>query len=209
MAFDLQEQEQIDSLKVFWNQWGKWIVAGVGCLAVGYLGYKAYNLYQSRQIEASAAIYATVEQAAGAQDLAAIKRGTASIEADYPASPYAARAALMAAKAGFDKHDLAYASEQLSWAATHAKEPSLVALAQLRLASVLMDQKQYDAAIVQLNQPHDAAFDALFFDAKGDVFSLKGDKAAARDAYKAALAKLGNDAPNHDYIQTKLDALGG
>ncbi|MBV8046252.1 MAG: tetratricopeptide repeat protein [Paludibacterium sp.] len=209
MAFDLQEQEQIDSLKVFWNQWGKWVVAGVGCLAIGYLGYKAYNLYQARQVEASAAVYVSLEQAAGAQDLAKVKAGAASIEADYATSPFAPRAAFLAAKAGFDKNDLAYARDQLNWVATHAKEPALVSLAQLRLANVLLDQKQYDAAVAQLNLAHEPAFDALYFDAKGDVFAIKGDKSAARDAYQAALAKLASDAPSREYIQTKLDALGG
>lgn len=209
MAFDLQEQEQIDSLKAFWNQWGKWVAAAVAGLALGYLGYKAYNLYQARQIEASAALYVSVEQAARSQDLAAAKRAAQGIEAEYPASPYAARAAFLAARTAFDKNDLDFARAQLTWAATHAKEPALVALAQLRLASVLLDQKQYDAAIAQLNRAHDASFDALYYDAKGDVFTLKGDKGAARDAYKAALAKMAGDSPSHQYVQTKLDALGG
>lgn len=209
MAFDLQEQEQIDSLKASWNQWGKWVAAGVGCLAIGYLGFKGYSLYQAHQIEASAGVYVSVSDAVNAQDLAKVKLATASIEADYPTSPFAARAALLAAKAGFDKNDLGYARDQLTWVSTHAKEPVLVSLAQLRLASVLVDQKQYDAAVSELNQAHDPAYDALYSDAKGDAFSLKGDKAAARDAYKAALARLGSDAPNREYVQTKLDALGG
>jgi len=209
MAFDLQEQEQIDSLKIFWNQWGKWIAALVIGLALGYLGYKGYGLYQAKQVEAAAQIYSDVETAVQSQDLAKVKTVTAHIETDYAATPFAPRAAFMAAKVGFDKNDTAYAKTQLTWASEHAKEPPLVALAQLRLASVLLDEKQYDAALAQLNRAHDAAFDALYFDAKGDVFSIKGDKGGARDAYKAALAKLAGDAPSSQYIQTKLDALGG
>lgn len=209
MAFDLQEQEQIDSLKASWNHWGKWVAAVVGCAAIGYIGFKAYTMYQARQVEASAAIYVSVEQAARSQDLAAAKAAVVRIEADYPTSPYAARAAFLAARTAFDKNDAAFARAQLSWVTAHAKEPLLVTMAQLRLASVLMDQKQYDAAIAQLNLAHDPAFDALYYDAKGDVFTLKGDKGAARDAYKAALAKLAGDSPSHQYVQTKLDALGG
>lgn len=209
MAFDLQEQEQIDSLKIFWNQWGKWIAAAVAGLALGYLGYKAYGLYQAKQIEAAASVYSNVETAMQGQDLARMKTEVAHIEADYAATPFAPRAAFLAAKVGFDKNDLKYAKAQLGWAAEHAKEAPLVALAQLRLASVLMDEKNYDAAIAQLNRAHDAAFDALYFDAKGDVFTLKGNKDGARDAFKAALAKLAGDAPSRQYIQTKLDALGG
>jgi predicted negative regulator of RcsB-dependent stress response len=209
MAFDLQEQEQIDSLKAFWNQWGKWIAAAVAGLAIGYLGYKGYGLYQAKQTEAAAAVYSDVETAMQSQDLARIKTEVARIEADYAATPFAPRAAFLAAKVAFDKNDTAYSVVQLTWISEHAKEPSLVALAQLRLASVLIDEKKYDAALLQLNRAHDAAFDALYFDAKGDVFTLKGDKDGARDAFKAALAKLAGDAPSRQYIQTKLDALGG
>jgi len=209
MAFDLQEQEQIDSLKIFWNQWGKWIAAGVLALAVGFLAYKAYLLYQAKQVDAASVIYSSVEQAAAGQDLAQVKAQTASIEKDYATTPYAPRAAFLAAKLGFDKNETDYVKAQLSWVVANAKEPSLIALAQLRMAAVALDQKQYDVAIAQLTAAHDAAFDALFFDAKGDAFSLKGDKDGARDAYQAALAKLAADAPNRQYVQTKLDALGG
>ena len=83
------------------------------------------------------------------------------------------------------------------------------AIARLRLASLLLDQKTYDAAIAELNKEHPAGFDALFLDLKGDVLVAKGDAAAARDAYKSALAKLVGDSPNRQFIQTKLDALGG
>jgi predicted negative regulator of RcsB-dependent stress response len=209
MAFDLQEQEQIDSLKIHWRQWGRWVVLAVGCLALAYIGYRGYCLYRVRQVEASAAVYVDLEQAARTQDLATVKSAAARIEADYPSSPYAVRAAFLAARAAFDKNDLAYSSAQLTWAAANTKEPALLALAQLRLASVMLDQKQYDGAVAVLNRPHDAAYDALYYDAKGDAFFLKGDKGAARDAYRAALAKLAGDSPSHQYVQTKLDALGG
>jgi len=208
MAFDLQEQEQIESLKVVWNQYGKWVASAVLVLAAGYLGFKGYQLYQVKQVEASAAVYTSVERAGTAQDFAGLKNAVAQIENSFGASPYAPRAAFLAARMGFEKNDLTYARDQLNWVVANAKEQPLVALAHLRLASILTDQKQYDAALAQLENAHDGALDPLFFDAKGDVYALKGDKGAARDAYKAALAKLQGDSPNRPYIQTKLDALG-
>jgi predicted negative regulator of RcsB-dependent stress response len=209
MAYDLQEQEQIESLKIFWNQWGKWIAAAVVGLALGYIGFKGYRSYETRQVEASATLYSGLERSAQGQDLAAVKTAAARIETDYAMSPYAPRAAFLAARLGFEKNDEAFVKDQLGWVIGHAKEPALVALAHLRLSSVLLDEKQYDAALAELDSAHDSAFDALYFDAKGDVYALKGDKGAARDAYQAALAKLTGDAPNRSYIQTKLDALGG
>ena len=207
MAFDLQEQEQIDDLKVVWQQWGRWVAALIACLALAYLGYTGWQLYQAKQVEASAVLYNNLESAA--QDQKAFKAAVSQIETGYPSSPYAGRAALLAAKSAIEHKNLAEARVQLNWAISHAKEPLIVTLAQLRLSQVLLDEKQYDAALTQLERPHDPAFDALYFDAKGDVFSLKGDKGGAADAYRSALAKLSGDAPGRDFIQIKLDALGG
>ncbi|BAK77928.1 protein of unknown function [Pseudogulbenkiania sp. NH8B] len=209
MAFDLQEQEQIDELKAFWAQWGKWISAAVLAAALGYLGTKGWTYYQQSQAEKASAVYDEVAGAAQAGDLAKMKSSMSVLQSDYGRTAYASRAALLAAKTAFDKQDLALAKSQLTWAAEHAKEPALQAVARLRLAAVLLDEKRYDAAIAELNQEHVSAYDALFLDLKGDVYAAKGDSKAARDQYRSALAKLGGDSPNRQYIQTKLDALGG
>lgn len=209
MAFDLQEQEQIDELKAFWAQWGKWISAAVLAAALGYLGTKGWTYYQQSQAEKASAVYDEVAGAAQAGDLGKMKSSMAVLQSDYGRTAYASRAALLAAKTAFDKQDLALAKAQLTWAVEHAKEPALQAVARLRLAAVLLDEKRYDAAIAELNQEHVSAYDALFLDLKGDVYAAKGDSKAARDQYRSALAKLGGDSPNRQYIQTKLDALGG
>lgn len=209
MAYDLQEQEQIDSMKAFWQQWGKLISGAVVAISVAYLGYKAFGYYQSAQASKAAVVFADVEQAAQSQDLAKVKSSAGLLQSDYSSTAYAADAALLAAKVAFEKNDLATAQAQLSWVVQNVKDESMVAVAHLRLATIELDQKRYDAAIAELGQAHPSAFDALFLDQKGDVHAAKGDKAAARDAYKAALAKLIGESPNRQFIQTKLDALGG
>ncbi|RQO76033.1 hypothetical protein DBR44_04840 [Aquitalea sp. FJL05] len=209
MAYDLQEQEQIDSMKAFWQQWGKLISGAVVAISVAYLGYKAFGYYQSAQASKAAVVFADVEQAAQSQDLAKVRSSAGLLQSDYSSTAYAADAALLAAKVAFEKNDLATAQAQLSWVVQNVKDESMVAVAHLRLATIELDQKRYDAAIAELGQAHPSAFDALFLDQKGDVHAAKGDKAAARDAYKAALAKLVGESPNRQFIQTKLDALGG
>lgn len=209
MAYDLQEQEQIDSMKAFWQQWGKLISGVVLALSVGYVGYKAYGYYQAGQEAKAAVVFDDAQQSAQAQDVAKVKAAASLLQTDYAATSYAADAALLAAKVAFEKNDLATAQSQLSWIVQNVKDESAVAVAHLRLATILLDQQHYDAAIAELGQAHPSAFDALFLDQMGDVRAAKGDKPAARDAYKAALAKLVGDSPNRQFIQTKLDALGG
>ncbi|KMN36271.1 MULTISPECIES: YfgM family protein [Chromobacterium] len=209
MAFDLQEQEQIDSIKAFWQQWGKLIAGVLAASAIAYLGFKGYRYYQEDQAQKAAAAYENVDAAVTAKDIAKLKSAVTLLQNDFGSTAYATRGSLILAKAAFDKSDLALAKSQLEWVLANSKDVSVSAIARLRLASLLLDQKTYDAAIAELNKEHPAGFDALFLDLKGDVLVAKGDAAAARDAYKSALAKLVGDSPNRQFIQTKLDALGG
>ncbi|MBN3005238.1 tetratricopeptide repeat protein [Chromobacterium alkanivorans] len=209
MAFDLQEQEQIDSIKAFWQQWGKLIAGVLAASAIAYLGFKGYRYYQEQQAQKAAAAYENIDAAVAGKDIAKLKSAVTLLQNDFGSSAYATRGSLILAKAAFDKSDLALAKSQLEWVLANSKDESASAIARLRLASLLLDQKAYDAAIAELNKEHAAGFDALFLDLKGDVLVAKGDAAAARDAYKSALAKLVGDSPNRQFIQTKLDALGG
>ena len=62
MAFDLQEQEQIDELKAFWRKWGT-LITGVlvnSCAGHGW-GAQGWRWYQHRQAESAAALYGQME----------------------------------------------------------------------------------------------------------------------------------------------------
>lgn len=98
-------------------------------------------------------------------------------------------------------------------------------LARLRLATVLLDEKEYDQALKQLDGNVSPGFAALFADNRGDVLSAQGKKAEALEAYKVALARLDNSdakgaksaqdrqSPSNtvyrELLQQKLDSLGG
>lgn len=209
MSFDLQQQEQIDALKNFWDRWGKWAVGVVAGLAICYFGYRAYLYYQTQHTEKAALVYDELEKVARRGDLAKVKPLVSKLALEYPSTPYASRGALFAARVAFDKNDVAYTRTQLRWVLTHTAELAVKAVARLRLASVLLDQKDYRGAMTELTQEHDVAFDPLFLDLKGDVYAAQGDTAAARTAWTAAIAKVQRDALERQFIETKLDALGG
>ena len=63
MAFDLEEQEQIENLKAFWKRWG-WLLSGIVVLgAVAFLGLKGNDWYQARQMSQAAELFETHTQA--------------------------------------------------------------------------------------------------------------------------------------------------
>ncbi|MFQ6748403.1 tetratricopeptide repeat protein, partial [Bordetella pertussis] len=96
----------------------------------------------------------------------------------------------------------------LEWLAAQAKQLALQPVARLRLAGILLDQKQYDAALAQLNNPP-ASFAALFADRRGDVLAAQGKRDEARAAWQSAIDGLGTSNPLTQVVQLKLDALSG
>ncbi|MBE5530032.1 tetratricopeptide repeat protein [Laribacter hongkongensis] len=209
MAFDLQEQEQIDAAKAFWQQWGKWISLAVIVVALGYLGYQGWKYYRSHQAEQAALLYAPVETAVTEGDAGKLVASAKALQDAYPKSGYAARASLLAARVAFDKGDTKTAEQELRWVAGNAAEPAVKAVAQLRLAGLQLDAGQTDAALAELARPIDATFLPQQLELKGDALLVKGDRQGARAAYQEAIAKLAPDAPQLALLNVKLDALGG
>lgn len=207
MAYDLEEQEQLDELKAWWRQYGNTVIAGVVLALLSFAGYKGWNYYQNSQsIEASAKYEALAQL--DAKDTKGMRGIAAELMENYAGTPYAGRAALIVAKANYAANDAKSAKAQLEWAIGNAKEDAVRAIAQLQLAGLQYEEKQYDAALKTLDQKHDAAYDGLFADLKGDVLAAQGKKADAKAAYQQALSKLDAEGRYRRYTQYKLDALG-
>lgn len=207
MAYDLEEQEQLDELKAWWKTYGKWVTNGVIVLLVVFAGYQAWQYYQSKQaVDASTHFQAL--QVTDEKDLKAIQAKAAEIMDHFASTPYAGRAALYVAKANYAANDVKSAKAQLEWAIKNAKETSVHAIASLQLANILAEEKNYEAALKLLEADHDAGFDGLFSDMKGDVLVALGKKSEAKAAYENALLKLDADGKYRYLTQQKLEALG-
>jgi predicted negative regulator of RcsB-dependent stress response len=143
-----------------------------------------------------------------AKDLKGVQSISAQLMEKYAGTPYAARAALIAAKANYAANDAKSAQAQIEWVMSHAKEDAMRSIAQLQLAALQFDQKQYDVALKTLSDKHDVGFDGLFSDLKGDILAAQGKKAEAKAAYAEALTHLDAEGHYHHYTERKLDALG-
>jgi len=207
MAYDLEEQEQLDELKAWWKTYGKLVSGTVIGLLLAYAAYQGWNLYQGKQaVEASSEFQAL--QVADENDVKSIQSKAAVIMDKYSSTPYAGRAALFAAKTNYASNDVKSAKAQLEWAIKNAKETSVSAIASLQLANILAEEKDFQGALKLLEAKHDAGFDGLYSDLKGDVLVALGKKAEAKAAYEHALTKLDAQGRYHVLTQQKLEALG-
>lgn len=209
MAYDFEEQEKLDALRDWWAQYGTLLVtlAFVAVAAVG--GWRGWQWYQGHQASQAMGYFEALEGAAsqgGDEAIARVRAASQTLRDDFPKSGYTSRGVLIAAQALAERGDLDGAAQQLEWVARNSPDAAMAQLARLRLAGVLLEQKNYDAALQQLSDPS-PAFAALYADRRGDILLAQGKAREAVQQWEQALAELG-DNPLAQIIQLKLDALG-
>jgi predicted negative regulator of RcsB-dependent stress response len=208
-VYDLEEQEKLDDLKAWWQRWGNAVTAVAVAACIAAAGVQGWRWYTAKQSEEASALFTGLSQAVRAQDLNKAKEAVAQLEDKYSRSGYSARAALVLAKMLFDGGDTAGARAQLQWVIDKSDETDLKEIARYRLAEVLVNDKQYDEALKLLDAKHGAPYAGLYADLRGDALAMAGRAADARAAYVDALAKLDSKSTYKQYVQVKLDALGG
>ena len=207
MAYDLEEQEQLDEFKAWWKKNGKLATSLVLAILVAYAAWQGYHYFQNKKaIEASTLYQALVVTDSSKAD--EIKSKAAKLTTDYAGTPYAGRAAIIAAKSSIVANDTKSAKTQLEWAAKNAKESTTKAIASLQLAGILFEEKKYDDALQLLSSDGDKGFMGLKEDLKGDIYMAQGKKSEAKKAYEAALIELDSQGKMQQYTRQKLEALG-
>src|SRR5256885_8078058 len=206
-TYDLEEQEQLAALKAWWKDHGGAIILGT-TLALAAIGaWIGWTRYERSQAAQAAVLYDTLQKAARANDLKTTQETAGAILENFPRTAYAPLAALVSAKVQFQAGDLKTARAQLEWVVEHARNDQIRSIATLRLASVLLDDKEPDAALKVLEAKPHAGFEALYAMQRGDILASQSKRSEARAAYKAALEKAG-PGPLRDALRLKLEALG-
>lgn len=198
------EEQQVEAIKRFWDQYGKAILGGV---VLGLAVLYGFRFYQGQQ-------RANAEQAS-VQFSQLIEKRSDNASEDWLAQAqgyidgsskdaYAVMAALLAAKDAVTLKQYDKAETQLNWVLAQAKEPAVLALTQLRLARLQREQGKLDAALTTLSSAVPQGFVAMQAELKGDVLVQAERLAEAKAAYQLALENAGQ---NTQLLQVKLDDL--
>ncbi|NLD54515.1 MAG: tetratricopeptide repeat protein [Burkholderiaceae bacterium] len=211
MAYDLQEQEQLEAIKAFWAKYGTAILAALTVALLIVAGTRGWAWYQARQSNAAAGVYAELVDAVQRRSIEQVKQRSEDILKEYGSTAYGPMAALTAARAYADAKDAAGAKGALQWVIDNADDAEYQQLARLRLAGLLLDEKDYDAALAviapgSVGKPG-AEMAGAIADRRGDILFAKGDREAARAEYDNALSTLPANSALRQLVQLKLDAL--
>ena len=207
-ALDLDEQEQLDQIKHFWNTWGNLISWVLIAVLGSYAAWNGYQYWERSQAAKAAALYDEVERAVSSGDLARVERSLADMKDKFGRTQFAQQSALLAAKTLQAQGKSEAAREALTWVVTGAKDPAYRDIARLRLVALQLEAKAYDDALKQLGSDFTPEMSGLAADLRGDVLQAKGQSADAVSAYQLAWSKLAEMPDYRRLVQAKLNALG-
>jgi len=208
MALDLEEQEQVAKIKAWWNEYGTMAITVVVACLVTVLAFQGWRYYRLQQAASANVLYQQMEQAGFANDHKRVRDIAQQITAKYGATAYASLAAFHAARASMETGEFAAAKTLLKWVVDHSREDEFRDLARLRLATVLLDEKNYDEALVLAETKVGEAFVGIYADLRGDILVAQGKPVEARAAYQLALDRSEAQSPYRSMVQAKRDALG-
>lgn len=207
MAYDLEEQEQLATIKAWWDRWGNLLLTAVTVVLLAIAAFNGWRWYERHEAGNAGALYEEFVGALDGADIARKKELAGTLIERYGRTVYAPLAALQIAKVNLEAGDAGAARAQLRWVIDKSGHPELVQIARLRLAGVLLDEKSHDEALTLLGGDVPPTLAVSFADRRGDVLTAMGKAEEARTAYREALDKADAQHPLRPIIQLKLDAL--
>ena len=170
-------------------------------------GWQQWKAHKARYRAEASEQYASLQTAyqAGKQSEAEAIAGT--LRKDYADSTYAVFAAALEAKQQVEGGHPDQARSELQWAAAHADSAALKGLMQMRLARVELAAGKASDALKALDAVPAGDYSGLVEELRGDALVKLGRTSDARQAYQAALAALGENAPQRGSVQMKIDNL--
>ncbi len=204
MSSYLDEEEQMDAIKSWWQE-NRWFVGMAA--AVILIFSSGWQLWQRHvmleQREAVRCYMAMVDS----EDPKVINTRADALIAKHPKTPFAAVAYLKKAQGYVADKDYENAIKMLKYVAGDPKIPAFQAIAQLRLARVMLTQNKPDYAITLLKDVRNDYYLGWSDWVLGDCYQAKGDMNQAAKHYQAALKILSNNEIAANMISQQLMAL--
>lgn len=184
----LSEKEQIEQMRAWWSEYGRYVIAGV-VIAVGLL--VGFNQYKSSKLAAeveASQLYETLAIHVSDGDLDKAESIADDLANNYANTTYSAQSKLAMARLYMDKNRDQDAADVLNELLVLRGNEELKHIGRLRLARILLYQDKAQEVVDLLANQDSPAFLALNSELLGDAYVVLGRFADAGDAYREALA---------------------
>lgn len=204
----LSEKEQIEAMRGWWRENGRYIISGV-VIGVGLLlGWNYWTGQKASSALEASQIYETLVTEVADGNTEAAHTIAVDLYENHASTVYADQARLAMARLYMDKGRDEDAATELQALLDAGGDSPESMVARVRLARILLYQDKPQEAVDLLQGFSDTAFAARYSEALGDGYVALGRSDDARDAYTLALADNPN-APtvNRTLVQMKINDL--
>jgi predicted negative regulator of RcsB-dependent stress response len=206
VADHMQDEEQVEALKRWWDENGKSTLIAVALAVSGTVGWQSYQDWRAEQSATASAMF-SVAMSLREQDANQFDTLVEGLKTEYSGSAYASLAALQLAGDAVAEGDLDAAEAQLRWVIqSNTVDAAILDLATLRLGRVVAAQGDTAAASVLLNAVN-ARYPVAVQSALGDMALADGREADALAAYQRAQLAAQALGTSNAYLMTKITSL--
>ena len=187
------DEEQVDRIKQWWQENGVSLMVSIVVAVAAVLGWRNWQDNQQANTDAASVAYQDLlESVAALEDnnddiqIASAVFKAESLKQQGDQSAYAHFAAFFKARQAVLDEDYVTAEEELNWVLTHKPSSQLKAIAELRLAKILVAKGDSASAIELLVDGDDEVMNYAKAELKGDILLNDKDFADAVEAYQQA-----------------------
>ena len=200
--------EQSERVKGWLRENGGAMVLGLALAFGSLFGFKQWQIWQQNQNKHASAEYEVMVALLAEGNLDAAVANQETLRARFSRSAYASLASLHMAKARLEAGQVDLSIQLLEHAMHNARPQPVQIIARERLARVMLDQGDTDAALELINEaPSSTGFTAQFAEIKGDIYRRMGKLHEAARFYTEALDSLEAGTGNRSYLEIKLEAV--
>ena len=204
------EEEQIEAFKEWWKKNGTVLVIAVAVCVGGYFVWQAYQRSQATHLSEASALYQNMLEAASDFSIESNQKTVSFIAKqlthNYDDTGYAMFGKLFSARLDAQKGNYDNAIANLEAAIKQTEDQSFIAIANLRVTKLLIQQQDYKAALARLEKVTPAEFLAQRQELTGDIALQSAQRNKARMAYQKASEALDANV-KHPLLDIKLKDL--
>jgi len=198
------DEETLEALKRWWKENGKSVIGGLVIGVSAIVGFKQWTGFNQEQAESASSLYQSMTENKSDEKSDEFYATGEELVLDYSGTPYAALASLVMAKKLVEQNKYQEAIKKLNWLLSNSSDDGVKHIARIRLARVLISEKQMDKALALVKDQHSASFKLEYNELRGDVFVATGKLSLATEAYKSALATNIKNKQKREFIEMKL-----
>ena len=203
MSNYLSEQEQLDTIKKWWNQYGSALTTVILLIALSYAGWQWYKSTEEKRAVQASQSYEQLLSALSSQDDTQSNLLAERVITDFPKTIYADFASFTLAYNAVYHGALDDAKRYLQRVIDQSTVAEAKQIARIRLARILNEQQHYEQALELLSKVEYEALTAMIEEMKGDIYLAQGKLTEAKAAYQITLAQLSEAGVSSPLLQMK------